>query len=724
MKRLRQIQWALPAMIVLSIAAACPVFAADGEVTIGSQWYTQTTREPKWFDEYRDITNGPMIESFVILDKIDGGRYSLTGTNVLKHDQSEALMYRRPRFTVGVSYKEIPHNLSWNTKTPYARIGPGVYVLPDAVQRRIQSDSASTSARTADLQSLLAGARTEPMGFRTDVTRALLKGRIANGLQLDIRGSRRMRQGDKTYSITLGGFSNVVEIPEDINQQIVTGEAKLSYVKKRLVLEASGGLEGFINEVDALIVDNPRIASDSTIGSSRGRLDLYPDNRTVRGALRAGLELPHHSVFNAYAGISETKQDDRFLPYTINSALPVFALPSPDAHAKAVTVTQDYRLHSSPSRFLNTTLRFRRNDYENKTAFHTFPAEILYDQSVVVGDIENERFEYARSTGGLDLDLTPVSRLVLGGTAEYTWRTRSIREVTKDKELAFEGHVNYHPSISGLVLEGRYRHGDRRLNHTPIAELADEGEQPNLRRFDVGDRNQDWGRARLGFQPNGRSDISAYYEYIRNKYEDQRLDGIGAIASPTDTIGQLGLLDETRRNVGANLSYELTKQITLRGGVGYSKLYTNQRSRTSPATVTQVADSTWQARIVDRFVFGNAAVEWRPKADRLSFGATWELERTPTSYDLSSIGLRPPAQDLPSTEYRRMGAGVEGWYQLEKGTTSLGVRWNWEEFHVQDFQASVIPLLYPAVNPTILFMADNFRDYRAHILSVMLRRTF
>lgn len=724
MKRHRQIQWALPAMIVLSIAAATPSFAADGEVTIGAQWYHQTTREPKWFDEYRDITNGPMIESFVILDKIDGGRYALVGTNVLRHDQSTSLLYRRPRLTVGVMYKEIPHHLSWNTRTPYARLGPGVYALPDAVQRRIQSDSASTSARTADLQSLLQSANTEPLGFRTDVTRALLKGRIGSGLQLDIRGSRRMRQGDKAYSITLGGFSNVVEIPEDINQQIVSGEAKLSYVKRRLVLELSGGLEGFINEVDALIVDNPRIASDSTIGSSRGRLDLYPDNRTVRGALRAGLELPHHSVLNAFAGISETTQDDRFLPYTINSALPVFALPAPDAHAKAVTVTQDYRLHMAPSRFFNSTLRFRRNDYENKTAFHTFPAEILYDQSVVVGDVTNARFEYARSTGGFDLDITPVSRLVLGGTAEYTWRTRSIREVTKDKELAFEGRVNYHPSVSGLVLEGRFRHGDRRLNHDPTEELIDEGEQPNLRRFDVGDRLQDWGRVRAGFQPSSRSDVSAYYEYIRNKFEDQRLEGIGAIAFPVDTLGQMGLLDETRRNFGANLSYELTKQVTLRGGVGYSKLYSNQRSRTSPATVTLVPDSTWQARIVDRFVFGNAAVEWRAKADRLTFGATWELERTPTSYDVSSLGLRPPVRDLPSTEYRRMGAGLEGWYQLEKGTTSLGVRWNWEEFHAQDFQTTTIPLLYPAVNPTIMFMADNFRDYHANVLSVMLRRAF
>jgi hypothetical protein len=275
-----------------------------------------------------------------------------------------------------------------------------------------------------------------------------------------------------------------------------------------------------------------------------------------------------------------------------------------------------------------------------------------------------------------------------------------------------------------MVLEARFRHGDRQLNHDPTEELVDEGEQRNLRRFDVGDRLQDWGRARVGFQPNGRSDLSAYYEYIRNKYEDRRLDGIGTLAFPIDTIGQLGLLDETRHNIGANLTYELTKKITLQGGAGYSTLYTNQRSRTSPATPTLVTDSTWQARILDRFVFGSASVNWQLMPDRLSLAANWELERAPTSYDLKSIGLRPPAQDLPDTKYRRMGVGLESWYQLEKGTTSLGLRWNWEEFHANDFQTTTIPLLYPSSNPTILFMADNFRDYRAHILSVMLRRAF
>lgn len=726
MRSHRHMQWALPAMMVLCLAAVRPSIAAEGEVTIGSQWYTQSTREPKWFDEYHDITNGPLIESFVILDKIDNGRYALIGSNALHHDQSTTLLYRIPKITVGLMYKEIPHNLSWNTRTPYARLGPGVYALPDAVQRRIQGDSASTPNRTADLTSLLNGARTEPLGFRTDVTRALLKARIGKGLQFDVRGSRRMRQGDKAYSMTLGGFSNVVEIPEDINQQIAMGEAKLSYTAKKVVVEASGGLEAFINEVDALIVDNPRIAADSTIGSSRGRLDLYPDNRTARGALRAGLDLPMHSVLNAYAGIAETRQDDHLLPYAINSALPVFALPATHVNQKAVTVTQDYRLHSSPSRFLNSTLRFRRNDYENKSKFLTFPVEILYDQSVVVGDITNERFEYARSVGGVDLDLTPVSRLVLGGTAEYTWRTRSLREVTKDKEIAFEGRVNYHPSVRGLVLEGRYRHGDRRLNHDPTEELIAEGEQPNLRRFDVGDRVQDWARGRAGFQPNTRSDLSVYVEYTRNKYEDRRLEGIGTIVAPIDTVGQLGLLDEKRYNVGANLSYELTKKVTLNGGVGYSTLYTNQRSRTSgTSTVTLVADSTWQARIMDRFAYGNAGVNWNIRPDRLTLAATWELERAPTTYNLKSIGLRPPAQSVPGTKYRRMGVGVESWYQLEKkGSTSLGVRWNWEEFHAQDFQTTVIPLLYPTVNPTIIFMADNFRDYRAHVLSVLLRRTF
>jgi putative beta-barrel porin MtrB/PioB len=735
MKAHRHMKWALPAMLLLIVAATGAAYAAEGEVTIGTQWWYQHDREPKYFDEYRDISNGPFIDEFVILDKIDGGRYAIFGEHALKRDQSTTALYRRPRWTVGVRYQEIPHNLSYVSRTPYFEASPGYFALPDVIQRTIQTDS-TNAQRTADLRDLIANSRQYPLGFRTDVMRAQIKGRLGQGLALDVRGSRRERNGSKTYSMTLGGFSNVVEIPEPINQEILSGEARLSYVRHKVALEATGGLERFNNAIDALIVDNPRQVTDIASASSRGRIDLYPDNHTARGALRLGVDLPHNSTLNAFAGVMETRQNDRWLPYTINTALPVDSLPGTSTEGKALVYTQDYRLHSSPSRYVSGTLRFRRNDYEDKTPVHVFPVMVQYDASRTVGDVENEPLSYANTTYGADLDVTPVSRLVIGGTAEHVLRTRSpVREVTKDKELAFEGHVNYHPATHGLVLEARFRHGNRKLDefHMDAAFLedGDTTDQPNLRRFDVGDRIQNRGRLRAGFQPNDRSQVSLDYEYLRNKYDDRGLSGgIGALTTPIDTVGQLGLLDETQHILGADVSYELTKRTSLHGGVGYSKLYTNQRSRTSPSTVTLVTDSTWMARIYDRFVYGNAGFDWHSANDRLTFGATWELERAPTSYKLSSIGLRPPAQDLPSSKYRHQSVGVESWYALDKtAKTSVGLRWRWDEFSANDFAFTNIPLLIPttvaaSTTPTEITMADNFRGYRAHIVALMFKRAF
>jgi hypothetical protein len=312
-----------------------------------------------------------------------------------------------------------------------------------------------------------------------------------------------------------------------------------------------------------------------------------------------------------------------------------------------------------------------------------------------------------------------MSRFVIGGTVEHTRRTRTLREVNKDNELAYEGRLNYRPKSMGLVLEGRFRHGDRKLDAGNLADLADQGEQANLRRFDVADRKQDWGRAKVGFAPNDRSELSLEYEYLRNKYADRRLGGIAAITAPLDSTAQFGLLDELRRTLGAGASYELTKRVSLNGGVGYTKIYTNQRSRTSAATLSQVTDSTWMARIVDRFVYGRAGLDWQPKTERLSFGATWELEQSPSEFNLMNI--RGTGRDLPTSRFRHQGVGVQGWYKLD-GNTSFGSSWNWDEFRVTDWEQTNVPLVLPA-NGT-LFMADNFRGYRAHTISILLRRTF
>lgn len=722
----RYMQWALLTTLLLIIAMAGAAYGADGEVTFGTQWWNQTEREAK-FEEFRDIPNGPFIESFVYSDNLRKGRFIIVGSDALQNDQSSTVLYRRPRWTAGVEYTRTPHNFSFIARTPFSELAPGTYVLPDTIQRRVQEDPANQANNT--LNDLVRSGHRVPLGFRTDLTRASLKGRLSKGVQLDLRGSRRQRQGTKAFGASFG-FNNAVEITEPINQTIMQGEARVSYVHKRVALEASGGLDAFENDVDALVLDNPRRYTDSpTAGSSRGRLDLYPDNQTARGALRAGIELPHRSTLNAYVGISEITQNDRWLPFTINSAIlqpDTFALPGTNTEGKAVVFTQDYRLSTIASQYVSGTLRFRRYQYDNQTEEHAIPGQVAYDQSWQPGVVVSDPVGFTNTTYGADVEVSPASKVRLSGTAEHIRRDRTFREITQDNEWALEGKARIRPR-SGLELEAKYRHGDRKLDHFEEADYQNSGgifvEQPTLRRFDVGDRQQDQLRTVLGWSPNDKVQISAAYEYLRNKYEDQDLAGIGAPLSPDTSETQLGLLDEARRNISADGAFQLTKRLELSGGYGWVQAYTNQRSRESSTSSVRLDDSTaWQARIKDWFVYANASLTWRPVTDRLSIEWTYEFNRSPSVFRLTNF--RSNAVDLPTTKYRRQAVGTEVWYQVDPGT-SLGARWGWEEYSVTDFANENVPLLFPTTGTAnAIFLGDSIQDYRAHVVGVLVRRTF
>jgi hypothetical protein len=407
MSRVIQVWWALPAAVLTLLLSTGVGLAAEGEVTFGAQWWDQTAREAK-FQEFREIPNGPLIESFVLVDDFWKGRYAIMGVDALQNDQSTTALYRRPRWTASLEYTRMPHNFSFIARSPYTEGSRGVLALPDSLQRANQENP---GAYVSTMTDLLRNAPRVPLRFRTDLSRARLKGRLARGIQLDVRGVRRQREGTKAFGGSFG-FNNAVEITEPIHQTMVQGEARASYVRKRVALEVSGGVDAFENEVDVLDFDNPRRYTDSpTAGSSRGRTDLYPDNRTLRGSLQAGIQLPRRTSLTAFVGVSEITQRDRWLRLTVNSAIlqpDTFPLPGTNTDGKAVVFTQDYRLTGAPLSHVSGTLRFRRQEYDNKTPIHVIPGQVAYDQSWQPAAVTTHPIGFTNTTVGADVDLTPV----------------------------------------------------------------------------------------------------------------------------------------------------------------------------------------------------------------------------------------------------------------------------------------------------------------------------
>lgn len=711
MRTLIRYSRSLAAAGALLLLGSAPALAADGEVTFGTLWWHQTEPEAK-YQEFGDLPRGAYLESFLYRDEIGKGRVTFWGSHALRDDQFIGLSYKAPRWRADVDYTQTPHNFSFVTRTGYTLLDPAHQVLPDSLQRANQENS---GAYVATMTDFLKTADRINLGFRTDNLAARFKTRPAQGFAFELRGVRKNRSGTKPFGGSLG-FSNAIETIEPIRQTMVDGSGTLSYSKNRLSLEGVVGYSAFENDFDALEWDNPRRYTDAAGNPSKGVLDLYPDNQQMRFGGSIGLQLPSRSAFTGSVQWAQTTQDDKWLPYTSNTAVPqssLDSLPGTNTDGKANTLLLDARLTTRPMAKVAGTLRYRHNKYDNKTPAWEFTGQVPYDGNWAAGIHDAHPFGNEQTTIGADVNVMPMRQLSLYGTVEMIKRERTFREVHQDDETAVEGKAVIRP-VSAIQLTARVRHGSRELDEFEIEDYENDSgtliEQAGLRRFDVADRKQDLVDASVSWTGVDRLVLGLSVGYAENDYEN----------SP------LGLQDDIRRFAGVDAVLNASDRLDLTASVGWSRAYTSQMSRRSPTAAVQQNDSlSWQARLYDESISTIAGIEYEAVKEKLNLSGAFTFERSPGVYRLTGVGAFPnPAMDLPGTVYMRKAVDLEAMYQVEKNL-HFGARWAWEQFDASDFATQDIPLLFPVVGSSnAIFLGDNVLNYRATAVAFVVRRTF
>ena len=685
--------------------------AADGYVEFGTGGWYQSADEAK-YQEFSEAPRGFFVDKFLYRDKFLGGRATLWGTNAIRADQQLGGTYRAPRWSAQVEYVQVPHNISFVSRTGYTLIQQAVQVLPDSLQRQNQENSGAYVQTMTDFLNTASGYN---LGIRTDDLSAKVRARPGQGLKVELIGSRKNRTGGKPYGATFG-FSNAIEAIEPIRQSMADAMGRVSYTQKRVTVEGYGGYSAFQNENNYLYWENPKRYTDAVGNPAKGLLDLYPENQQVRLGGSVGIQFPRRTAFTGSLQWAQTKQDDEWLPYTINSAVlqpDTFPLPGTNTDGKANTLTYDARLTAHPQAMVGGTLRYHRNEYKNETPSWTFAGQVPYDGTWAAGQYEAHPFGNTQAVYGVDVDVNPVRQVGLFGTYEHITRERTFREVAKDQEDAVEGKIVLKPRPT-LQASARVRHGDRQADDFELEDYENASgvfvEQPTLRRYDVADRKQDLVDASISWTGMERLILTATVSYVENDYESS----------------SLGLADDLRRMASIDGSWIATDRLDVSGSFGWGYMYSNQLSRRSPTGTVQQADSLgWQARLSDEYVSADANVTFQAIPDRLTLTARGYYERSPGTFRLTGTGPYPnPAFDLPGTVYRRQGVGLEAMYDL-KQNSQVGVRWGWEQFDATDFAAEDVPLLFPTTGTSnAIFLGDSILDYRANALAIVMKRTF
>jgi MtrB/PioB family decaheme-associated outer membrane protein len=695
--------------LAVLVAAAVPAHAdVDGFFTGGTMWWTQSANEAT-FQEFREVPQGAFLESFLFRQWNGPLFLGISGENAIRADQKyDVTLARGAKARLDLGYQQIPHLFSQTARIGYYEQSPGVFVLPDSLQLKNQRNPSQYKYTMGDyLNNSAQDARLE---FGTNIATARLRVRPQDGWQFDIKAERRDRDGRKAYGGTFG-FSNAVEMVEPINERMLDVDGLANWTGKDVNVRAGVGVSSFDNRVSTLIWDNPQQLIDSPTTSSRGQMDLYPNNDAFRGQLGASWRVHQKTSVDVEATASRQTQNDPWLPFTINTAIPQSnpdSLPGKSTDAKAVEWSGDVRVHShalSPSVY--TTLRFNHHHYDNSTPTWTFSGRSAYDNAWTPGPFTTNPYGNSQTTAGADVDWQAVHHMTLSGTAEMRYSEHTLREGTKDQEPYFMVQSRAYPTdaISTRIFAS---YGHRYLTEFDATDLTSDGELAGLRRYDIANRQQELAGAEIDATLTSDFDVSAQYNYERNHYNETQY-GLQEDRSQGGLVqGTLHAADGLELNAGYGVQWPITRQAS------------NESNAAPPPTPDY--PTNWWAYIHDRSEWALAGMNWWAMPKKLNFVVDYTYSRDQTVYDL--LNATNTAVDVPATFYRRHIVEAEAIWRA-KYHTDVSLRYGYDFFDVADFANQDIPLLGPtATAGTAIYLGDNVRPYVANMISVVYSRRF
>jgi MtrB/PioB family decaheme-associated outer membrane protein len=445
----------------------------EGEVGITGIWIDVDGKEGgrAKFTEYRDLREDGAVFGRAGIN-LDTDKYFLDfnagdfGYDTQYYDVDGGMW---GKFKFDLFYNEIPHNITFEARTPFLGAGH------DTLVGTPNTNVAGWNTFDYSLERRQYGG-----GLKVDLMKPFF---------FDVSFQRENREGIKPVGAaetSPGG--RAFELPEPIDY--VTNNLKVSagYAQKPLFLSFNYIYSDFNNSNTALNLpsnfDPPNAFS------------LPPDNTYHKGAFKGAVTLPFNSRFSTNMGFSRGTSDTSVLSL-ISSAF----------DGKVNTLNYDFSLTSNPVRFLDAKVYYKYYKRDNKSDDPTGVVDIFLD--------------YKISTYGGDLGLRLPQNFYLSGGYKYVRTERNKEGETDPVEILPYNRDNIYfidLKWSGLdFLEGKvgYEKFDRDAHYRTL----DSAINP-ARRFYYSAQNKNTIKAGVDLFPLENLNFGLEYRYVNIDYSD------------------------------------------------------------------------------------------------------------------------------------------------------------------------------------------------------------
>jgi MtrB/PioB family decaheme-associated outer membrane protein len=660
------------------------------EVEFGGRW-TSTSGDAARFQRYQDLRSGVLVDGMRVSRETDVWSLQFGADNIGYRDQRYAVAYERTGlFSVTGLWDQIPQFYSIDTRTPYTPIGGTPIGLDDATQRAIQLGQTNSRAYIPQAQLF-------EMRERRDT--GLVSATVTPARAIDITGTfaTSRHSGELPWGASFG-FSNDVEVALPYDSRTNDLSLGAEWAGSRGLVRVAYDGSWYDNLEDTLVWDSPLRLDPIVGGPAQGRMALWPSNTAHTVSAAGNLRLARRTQATAFVSFGSRSNDQPLLPFTINPALSVPALPRATTEGEAQIFAANLSLVSRPIADWRFSARLRRYDFNNETPHAAIPQFVSYDASLRASPTGGpELFAHDRTTVELDgtwSGLGPVALSAGYMLNAHGWEHR-IFESSNEHVLSLKADA---VGTNWVSFRAHYDHAERTGDGLDEASLIHIGEQPRLRHFDVANRTRDKFVGQVDFTPTDAIGLSVNAGFGADDYPDS----------------YFGLQESTFRVVGAAVDATSPQGLGVGGSYNVERYTGLQRSR-SATPGAQAADPArdWTADTSERVhyfsVYATPPRFGRTEA-RLSYD--YAKSRGRYLYGLAAGSPLPAPAQLPEVFNELQQLRVDVRYRLS-AKLRASIAYLYEPFEVFDFafDPSVIDSI---IQPSSLVLGYVARPYTAH----------
>lgn len=674
-----------------------------GNVDFGYRGTSFTGDEAR-YNRYRDLRDGGYVDRF---------RFAKENQTVAFHAEANNVGYRDQRYYADVqSIGKVRATFEFNSNPLYqvqARsyftgAGTGTLTINDAAQTAIQTSP--TNAESA----LAAYGNNYNIESRRDNANLNMIYTAARDVDVKVQVRNTNRTGSNLQDFGFGsspGNMMVLDMPVPVDDRTTDLRTRLEWANQRGLLAVGYDASWYDQHNAAFTFDNPQRVSDSaTAGPAFGRAALMPSNSMNTFSVNGAYALPKHSKASAAISYGVMDQNESLLPLTTNTALAGLpALPRASAEAKVDVVSTALGFNSRPTRDLWLNAKFRYYDYRNKTESFT-TVVVPGDYGIGVSET-SEPTAFDRTSFDLDASYSALKYLDVGGGYSYEGYANHLANETEQGRIYKSTGENIFRltanSTGSQYLSARvkYERGSRTSNGFDPEILAEIGEQPGIRHYDIAPRDRNRVTGTFVVTPRPVFDVNASIFYGHDEY-------------PETTYGL-----QDNKNNGYSIGFDIVPNAIVNFGLNYGreKYDTLQASRTSnPAPDPTFTDPRrdWTNTINDKVNTLSMDLNLVKAIKRTDIRVGYDISDGNTNY---AYGLVPNTTLTAPVQYttqptNRLDVGKVDVQYFIRANLALGGAYWYEQWKVQDF--ALDPAIIDALivrNPTSNALTGFYTGY-------------